>query len=527
MLDQLQKDLQHCQAALPIWRRFREGLRDASLDRTELAEVELGAHAWLASTLKTDRTAPVLLLQWTDALNDHAAQRGGATRRRHDLFFGDPGALMDEATQQGWNTVIMWAPRAGHLFTTLQENVAHLRRRLPHLTVWLLGSAPWAPASSSGAARASLWGRGHAWLRQGAVAEIIFLREPVAAVIGDDKATVREGPMAVARLGPAEGPPLLRVESWLATSLPTHTDTGIIVECNAETTQQVQAWLRTLTIPGLDCWALPLPAQGVPGRSRFFGMMAASTEHARHTALRQVASHVDGSLGTRGAILWCSTDIWNAAEALLASTTSPAAVADAAPLWVQAVMTSPKQALLLTTATRDAWVLHMDSQAASEDKISQLNQRPLLTSGSQWARPRGLRPAERMQLYGTTSAEADLMVLARVEVGLDTGVEELLQALTLRWAQSCRHQWEWVRDEIPPAGGASWATRGRRSPTHEILLHAPSTAIRDLLIQAIRDTAVTDANGIRRVAAAIPTTSAPPPGGGRRGRGAGAPARRR
>jgi hypothetical protein len=359
------------------------------------------------------------------------------------------------------------------------------------------------------------------------VEEILFLKEPVAAVRGDASTSVREDPLAAARLGPAEDTPTMRVESWLAETLALDAETGVMVECSTAAALQVWAWLRSLQLPGLAAWSRPLPAPGVAGRSRMLGAMQASTEHARQTALRHLAAQADPELCARGGVLWCATDIWNSAEALLASVTSVAAVAGAAHLWAQAVMTSSKQALLLTTTPRDTWVQYMDAQAADDDRFQQLSLRPVLTSGSQWARPRGLRPQERLQLYGTAAPEADLLLIARIEIAAPTGIEELLQQLVLQWAPRSRHQWTWVTDAVPPAGGASWATRGRHTSSHEILMHAPTVAIRDNLLHAIRDTAVTDALGVRRVAAAIPNSGVPPPGGGWRGRGAGASARRR
>jgi hypothetical protein len=468
-----------------------------------------------------------MLLQWTDAMNDHSDRQRGTTRQQHELFFGPYDALEEAAVRLGWQTVILWAPRAGHLFALLQDNVARLRLRLPTLTLWVLGTAPWTPAAASGAARASLWGRSHPWLRSGAVAEILFLREPVAAVRGDLTPAVREDPLAAARLGPAEGPLQLGVESWLADTVTIDAAPGLMVECMTDMVQLVWAWLRSLQLPGVTSWHRPLPAPGVSGRSRMLGLMPSSTEHARHTALRHLASVADDELCARSALLWCSTDIWDSAEALLASVTSAAAVTGAARLWTQAVMTTPKQALVLTTTPRDTWVQLLDAQASDDDRFQQLSLRPVLTSGSLWARPRGLRPTERLQLYGTAAQEADLLVVARVDLATPDGVEALLQQLVLQWAARSRHPWTWVADVVPPAGGASWATRGRQTTTHEILLHAPSLHLRDNLLHAIRGTAVTDAIGVRRVAAAIPTSGVPPPGGGRRGRGAGASARRR
>jgi hypothetical protein len=105
-------------------------------------------------------------------------------------------------------------------------------------------------------------------------------------------------------------------------------------------------------------------------------------------------------------MLWCTTDIWNSAEALLASVTSAAAIAGAAHLSAKAVMMTSKQALVMTAAPRDAWIQLMDAQATDDDRLQHLSLRPILTSGSQWARPRGLRPQER---YGTAAPEADMM----------------------------------------------------------------------------------------------------------------------
>jgi hypothetical protein len=179
-----------------------------------------------------------------------------------------------------------------------------------------------------------------------------------------------------------------------------HSEDALLVECATPSAAAVRAILLTVDVPGVTTWTLPAAVAGIPGRTRLAGLLAGSTIQARAAALRRLRATLPAEAWAQHELLACTSDLWHSPQAKMATFTSPAALVSAGPLWDEALLVGPKLGLLSTTASADVWVQCLDESATADDRILQLSLRPVMTSGSLWARPRGLTSGERLSFTG-------------------------------------------------------------------------------------------------------------------------------